>query len=89
MQEPVFFAWTRSFLYTLVAVIILLSQDIAAIRAFAILFEPFMGEDTGAFAVWLEDTLPAFLFIAALLERSGWASPSGQPRPYGLDPRSI
>lgn len=89
MKEPIFFAWTKSFAFTMLAIVTMLAGDWPAVVGFVALLEPLTGWDTEVVVEWLHRVGPAVLFLSALYQRSGAASEGGIPRPYTLDPRAI
>lgn len=87
MHGSIFFAYTRSFWLSVLAVTTLLIGDWAALIAFAHILSPIVGLDAETTVTYLHRFVPAIAFVLALIERSGVMSVGQHPRSYSLDPR--
>jgi len=75
MNQPIFFAYTRSFWLALIGVVTLLAGDAAALESFAYGISLFTDLSVETIISTVQRLIPAVLFIAALHQRSGAARP--------------
>lgn len=81
-RQPIFFAWTRSFWFTVAGILSMFEAGAPVLRGVATVVAPLVGMDADTLGDGLVAVAPAVLWVAALHQRRGAA------RPYTINPKA-